>query len=115
MQLTSSFICAPTQAALVVDESGTVIYASPRACEVLKYGSGELAGQSLEFLIPERFRLAHIGQRLRFTDDGRTRPMASGLELWALCKDGSERRAAVSLSPVKLGLKTLIVAEIQLR
>lgn len=110
-----SVLAQATDAALIVDESGTVLLASDQACQVLKYAPGELNGQSVELLIPERFRLAHIGDRLRFTDDRRTRPMGKGLELFALCKDGSERRVDVSLSPVQRGLETLIVAAIQVR
>jgi PAS domain S-box-containing protein len=102
-------------AALVVDESGTIVFASDQACDVLKYAAGELRGESLELLIPDRFRLAHIGHRLRFTDDRRTRPMGAGLELFALCKDGSECRVEVGLNPVQRGLETLIVATIRVR
>jgi hypothetical protein len=41
--------------------------------------------------------------------------MAEGLELFALCKDGSERRVDISWNPVQRGLETLIVATIQVR
>lgn len=66
-----------------------------------QYAAGELRGLKVELLIPERFRLAHIGHRLRFTDDRRTRSMGAGLALCALCKDGSER-------PVSWGRDLLI-------
>ena len=102
-------------AALLVNESGTVLFANDQACHALKYAAGELHGQSLEFLIPERYRLAHIGHRLRFTHDRRTRPMGAGLELSALCKDGSELPVEVGLKPVQRGLETLIVATIRVR
>jgi protein-histidine pros-kinase len=116
MQSLSSLesVLAPgLDAALVVDESGTVLLASDQACLVLKYAIGELRGQKLELLIPERFRSVHIGHRLRFTDDRRTRPMGATLALSALCKDGTERRVTVSLNPLSRGLQTLIVATIQ--
>jgi protein-histidine pros-kinase len=110
-----SVLAQTAGAALIVDETGTVLLASDQACRVLRYAPGELQGQSLELLIPERFRLAHIGHRLRFTDDRRTRPMGLGFEPFALCKDGSECRVNVSLKPVQRGLETLIVATIQAR
>jgi protein-histidine pros-kinase len=118
MQIPASlenWVAQTTDLAVVVDESGTILSASNLACHALKYAAGELRGQALELLIPERFRLAHIGHRLRFTDDRRTRPMGAGLELFALCKDGSERRVAVSLNPVQMGLQTLMIAVMQLR
>ena len=66
--------------------------------------------------MPARFRLVHIGHRLRFTDDRRTRPMGVGLAACSLyCKDGSERRVDLSLNPVQRGLETLIVVTIQVR
>lgn len=102
-------------ATLVVDESGTVLFANDRACRVLKYSTGELHGQRVELLIPKRFRLAHIGHRLRFTDDRRTRQMGAGRELVALRKDGSECPVDISLHPVQRGLETLIVLVIQVR
>ncbi|MGC2298835.1 MAG: PAS domain S-box protein [Acidobacteriaceae bacterium] len=110
-----SVLAQVADARLIVDESGTVLFASDEACRVLKYVAGELHGRSVELLIPERFRLAHIGHRLRFTDDLRTRQLGAGLELLALCKDGSERRVEISLNPVQRGLETLIVATIQVR
>ena len=110
-----SLVAQASDAALVVDESGTVLFANERACELLKYAAGELNGQRVEFLMPERYRAAHIGQRLRFTDDRRTRPMGAGLELFVLCKDGSERRVDISLNPVQRGLETLIVTTIRVR
>ena len=110
-----SVLARAGDAALVVDESGTVLFASDQACRMLKYAAGELLGQPLELLIPERYRLAHIGHRLRFTNALRTRPMGAGLELFALCKDGSERRVDVGLRPVQRGMEILIVATIQVR
>jgi len=102
-------------AALIVDESGTILKASDQACHLLRYLPGELDGETVERLMPERFRLAHIGHRLRFTDDRRTRPMGAGLELVALCKDGSERRVDLGLKTLPRGLETLVVATMKLR
>lgn len=108
-----SALVSGSDAALVVDESGTVLVANDQACLALRYGSGELTGQRVEYLMPQRFRSAHIGHRLRFTDDRGTRPMGASLALFALCKDGIERRVIVSLNPVARGLQTLIVATIR--
>ena len=110
-----SVLAQATDATLIVDESGTVRFANEQACQLLKYGAGELHGHRVELLIPERFRLAHIGHRLRFTDERRTRQMGAGLGLLALCKDGSECPVDISLDTVQHGLETLVVLTIQLR
>jgi PAS domain S-box-containing protein len=108
-----SMIARAADPALIVDESGTILFASDQACRVLKYATSELHGLRIELLIPVRYRLAHIGHRLRFTDNRRTRPMGAGLELFALCKDGSERRVDISLNPVQRGLETLTIVTIK--
>lgn len=113
MTLESDVAQAP-DAALIVSESGVILFANDEACTLFKYSAGELDGRSLEVLVPHRNRLAHIGHRLRFTDNRRARPMGRGFELLALCKDGSERRVDISLRPVQRGLETLVVATIQL-
>ena len=100
-------------ASVVVRESGTILFANRQVGHLFGYAPGELHGQSIELLMPERFRLMHIGHRLHFTDDRRTRPMGAGRELFALCKDGSERPVEISLSPVQRGLETLVVAVIR--
>lgn len=107
-----SIDCA-SDAVVVVGESGTILFANHLVGHLLGYAPGELQGQSVERLMPERFRMQHIGHRLRFTDDRRTRPMGAGLELFALCKDGSERRVEISLNPVQRGLETVVVAVIR--
>jgi PAS domain S-box-containing protein len=112
LEFLQSIDCAP-DASVVVGESGTIRYANQRVSELLGYATGELHGQSVELLVPERFRLSHIGLRLRFTDDRRTRPMGAGRELFVLCKDGSERPVKISLSSVLRGLETLVVAAIR--
>ena len=101
-------LAGAAKAAFVVNESGTILYATDQACHVLKYAPGELCGQSVELLIPARFRLAHIGHHLRFTDDRRTRPMGAGLPLFALCKDGSELPVDLSSSRFSADWKILL-------
>lgn len=105
----------PPSATLLVDESGMVLSATEAACRLLGYDLGEFDGKCIEELIPERFRLAHIGMRLRFTDEQRARPMGSGLVLRAVRKDGAEIGVDISLMPIRRGLKTLVLLAIRAR
>lgn len=100
-------------AMLVVDESGVILLANQEAGHFFGYGAGELLGQSVELLMPERFRLPHIRHRIRFADYRGTRPMGAGGQLFALCRDGSERPVDISLGCFQQGLQTLIVAGIR--
>ncbi len=104
---------AAPDAVVIVDESGTILFANPQLSHLFGYAPGELHGQTLELLLPQRFRLPHIGHRLRFSDDRRTRPMGAGRGLSILRKDGSECSVQIGLRPVQRGLKTLVVAVIR--
>jgi protein-histidine pros-kinase len=106
-------LAGTTDATVIVEESGAIAFANAPACRLLGYAAEELRGQSVELLMPERFRLLHIAHRLRFTDERRTRPMNGGLGLLMRCKDGSERPVRISLAPIQRGLQTLIVAAIR--
>src|SRR6185437_14945583 len=90
-----------------------IVVANRPMCDLLGYAPSELQGQSVELLVPERFRLAHIGHRILFTDDRRDRTMERGHGLLVRCKDGSELRVAISLGSVPHGLETLTVAAIR--
>jgi len=57
-------------------------------------------GQSIEMLIPERFRQAHAGRRDAYSAQPRVRPMGAGLELHGRRKDGSEFPVDIMLGPV---------------
>lgn len=108
-------IANAAHASLIVDESGTVLFAAEPACKLLGYAPSEVKGQSVELLVPERLRLAHIGHRLRFTDAGRTRPMPSGHDFAARRSDGSELAVHVGLCLLHQGLQTFIIVRIERR
>ena len=114
-QALESVLARAADAALVVGESGAILFANSLAHALFKYSPGELDGQNLELLVPHRSRTTHVGHRIRFTDDRGARPMGSGLDLFALCKDGSEERVDISLIPMRRGLENLVIATIQLR
>ena len=118
MQPPAHLDCAlpdPEAAALIVDESGTILFVSDPVQRLLGHDPHTLYGQSVEVLLPERLRVAHIGQRLRFTDHRGRRPMGTGLPLVALSPCGTEIPVDISLSPVQRGLLTLTVVILQPR
>ena len=105
--------CDPADALVIVNESGCIQFASQQITSLCGYAPADLQGRLIELLVPERFRLPHIGHRLRFGDDRRTRPMGSGQPLYVCCKDGSECPAEIALRPVQRGLETLTIAVIR--
>jgi PAS domain S-box-containing protein len=62
------------------------------------YKRQEMIGQPLTMLIPKRLRRHHAEHVARFFRKPAMRPMGSGLNLFALRKDGSEFPAEIALS-----------------
>jgi PAS domain S-box-containing protein len=86
------------EAVVIVDREGRVVFANGRAEAMFGYAPGELVGQPVEILLPERFRPAHRQHRTRYFDAPRPRPMGLGLDLAGRRKDGTEFPVEISLS-----------------
>lgn len=91
---------AAPDAIIIVDSEGRIVLANVRVEELFGYAKQELVGESIERLIPERFRKNHPHHRTQFFTAPRAREMGSGIELFALRKDGSEFAAEISLGPL---------------
>jgi formate hydrogenlyase transcriptional activator len=87
-------------AIIVSDQDAKIAEVNSQVEKFFGYGRGELIGQPIEVLIPERFRQAHPGHRSEYNSQPRTRPMGIGLELYARRKDGTEFPVDIMLSPV---------------
>jgi PAS domain S-box-containing protein len=87
-------------AVLVCDAEGGIREANARVETLFGYGRGELVGQPVEILVPERFRAAHPKHRHEYVREPRLRPMGAGLELFARHKNGSEFPVDILLGPV---------------
>ncbi|HEU5196784.1 MAG TPA: ATP-binding protein, partial [Methylomirabilota bacterium] len=64
------------------------------------YTRAELLGGTLEILLPERTRPAHVAHRTGYFEGPRVRPMGIGLDLSGRRKDGQEFPVEISLSYV---------------
>jgi PAS domain S-box-containing protein len=112
-ELAPSALESAPDAIVVVDASGSVVFANRQLTAVFGYDREEVLGQPIERLLPERFRARHIGHRTGFGHGPRVRPMGAGLELAARRKDGSEFPVEISLSPIRDGDRTLVAAAIR--
>jgi PAS domain S-box-containing protein len=83
-----------------IGEDGRIELVSRQVEEIFGYSHDELVGQSVELLVPERFRAGHEDRRSNYFQDPRTRPMGAGLELYARRRDGTEFPCEISLSSI---------------
>ena len=102
---------ASPDAILQVDRQGRIILASALAGAMFRCRSEELLGKSVEELVPGRFRDRHAGYRQHYQGNPATRPMGSGLDLWARRLDGTELPVDINLSPLQTddGVQTMCV------
>jgi len=88
-------------AVTIVDARGRIVLVNEQTERLFGYQRDELIGQTIEMLLPRRFRAGHLGLRGGYFAHPSTRPMGAGLELAGLRKDGSEFPVDISLSAIE--------------
>ena len=89
-------------AMVLVDVTGSIVYANQRVAHLFGIAPGALIGQPVEALIPERFRARHAAHRQSYARAPRVRPMGDmRLQLAGLRVDGSECPVDIHLAPVQ--------------
>ena len=95
---------------LLTDNKGTILMANPAMEQIFGYELGELAGKSIENLLPESVRAAHVKHRIAFNEEPRPRSMGTGLDLFGQKKSGTSFPVEVSLSPFMADHQQFVVA-----
>ena len=85
-------------AIVTADYSGKVIKWNLSAGDLFGYAETEAIGQSLTFLMPDRFRDRHVAGMSRVSAGGAPHVMGNPVELVGLRKDGSEFPLELSLA-----------------
>lgn len=96
-------------AMLVVDELGCIERINARMVQLFGYDREQLLGQSVEVLIPERFRAGHGDSMKNYFMSPKARFMGEGRDLFARRRDGSEVAVEIGLAPLETpkGLRVL--------
>src|SRR4051812_49334190 len=106
-ELVRSVLDSAPDAMIVIDAGGSILFANRQVSALFGYEAAEILGARIELLMPERFRVRHIGHRESYASSVRVRPMGAGLELYGRRKDGSEFPVEISLSPIEIGGETI--------
>ncbi len=85
---------------LMADEKGRIVWVNAQIETLFGYDRTELIGQSLDILIPDRYRATHPKFRAEFFREPATRPMGAGRDLTGVRKDGLEVPVEVGLNPL---------------
>lgn len=88
-------------AIVITNREGLIELVNSQAEQWFGYTRGEIVGQPVEILIPERFHQRHVGHRAGYVTVPLARPMGSGLDLFGRRKDGSEFPVEISLNLIK--------------
>jgi len=112
-ELARSALDAAPDAMIIIDASGIIRFTNRQVSALFGYEHDEIVGESIEMLIPERFRARHAGYREGYVNNVRVRLMGQGLELFGRRRDGGEFAVEISLSPIEDLGRTLVAAVIR--
>ena len=107
-------ICAALpDAVLFVGRDGRIKHANERVSTLFGYEPDELAGETIEVLVPDESADEHVDYRESYLADPEVRPMGAGLDLLGQRKDGSTFPVDVSLSPIAIDGEEGVVAAVR--
>lgn len=97
---------------LLVDEHGIIQLVNSSLLRVFGYTTDELLGNSMDILLPERYREMHKPLREEYTRNPSLRAMGFGRDLTGRHKNGTEIPIEIGLNPIASDKGTLILAVI---
>jgi two-component system sensor histidine kinase/response regulator len=108
-----SVVQSATEAIILSDENGNVIFWNNGAEQIFGYSEEEILGASIATLMPESYRAAHLQGFERFRVTGRAHLIGRTVELEGLRKDGSVFPLEISLASWTTGGATMFTAIIR--
>ena len=103
--------CFPT-GMVMFDSAGTICLVSKETERLFGYSRGELIGQEVEILIPERFRVGHRELLDSFFASASTRRTGKTCEILGKRKDGTEFPIELGFNPLDSGDGVFLISEI---
>ncbi|MGE5073324.1 MAG: GAF domain-containing protein [Anaerolineae bacterium] len=109
----SALVDGAADCIVLANPQGRIMLVNQQLEQRFGYARGELLGESLELLLPQRFQDKHRERLATFLSDPSPRVLGTGMVLRARRKDGSEFPVEISLSPVQLDQGPCIMAAIR--
>jgi hypothetical protein len=100
-------------ATIVTDRSGRIVFVNGTAERLFAYGPGELVGQAITILLPERVRGIHPSHVESYFSEPRLRNLGERDDLVGRRKDGSEFAVDIKLSPYQTPDGVVAIASIR--
>ncbi|HXV98589.1 MAG TPA: PAS domain S-box protein, partial [Anaerolineae bacterium] len=104
---------AAPDAITIINPAGQIALINSQTEQLFGYTRHELLGQTIEVLMPLRFRDKHLTHRATYAKEARPRAMGIGLDLFGRHKDGREFPVEISLSPLQSEEGLLVISAIR--
>jgi len=99
-----------SEAIIIIDVAGYITLANTQATQLFAYSTEEMVGQTLEFLLPERYRHGHLQHRADYFAAPQIRAMGQGQDLMGRRKDGREFPLEIGLSYAQFDTGMIAIA-----
>lgn len=106
------FIESAPNGVVTVNEEGTILLLNEAFARLFGYEREELLGQTVDLLVPERFRKQHPEHRRAFFAQPVSRRMGKDDNLMGLRKDGTEFPIEISLTPLVTSEELRVTASV---
>lgn len=98
---------------VVVDHTGAILLVNGQVEALFGYRRQDLLGHAVEMLIPEALRSGHVRHRDGYAESPHARPMGAQLSLFGRRQNGSQFPVEISLSPITMNERLLVMATIR--
>jgi PAS domain S-box-containing protein len=111
--ITWAIVALAPSGILLVDPDGNIVLANHQAEQLFGYEPGQLLTVDVGELVPKQIRNIHGAHREAYGRDPKTRPMGSGLDLYARRKDDTTFPVEIALSPLEIEGTVYVVTTVR--